>query len=274
MTVVGVSNLAISRGFSPRLLAMKRPAVPSAACPAAKMLRPAGWYGATSVRSRKLMSVRVKGWPAVRHSRRLSATAGAMSALPVGYDHDTRVLVARYPVGSACVPSNTVTELSNTRSPAGDHCIGPTLSSVSSDRHVVVPSLGLIVYKRVPTSKVTSGVAGAAANTQAPVGSPVVLVGATGGCSVVGGSVVAVVGGAVLLGVPRGARVSGVVEPPSTLSKNRSSASRRRSASSATTRSTPTRTRYCGTTSGTSTTTERVQPAQRRLPGRPGSRAS
>ena len=91
------------------------------------------------------MSVRVKGWPAVRHSRWLSATAGAISALPVGYDHDTRVLVDRYPDGSACVPSKTVTELSSTRSPAGDHCSGPTLSRVSSVRHVVVPSFGLTV---------------------------------------------------------------------------------------------------------------------------------
>ena len=41
------------------------------------------------------MSVRVSGWPAVRHSRWLSATAGAINALPVGYDHLTRVLVAK-----------------------------------------------------------------------------------------------------------------------------------------------------------------------------------
>ena len=85
------------------------------------------------------MSVRVSGAPAVRHNRWLSATAGAMSARPVGYDQETRVLVEKYPEGKACVPSNTVTELSSTRSPAGDHRNGPTLSSVSSVRQLVVP---------------------------------------------------------------------------------------------------------------------------------------
>ena len=40
---------------------------------------------------------RVPGWPAVRHSSAPSATAGAMSALPVGNDHETPVLSARPP---------------------------------------------------------------------------------------------------------------------------------------------------------------------------------
>ena len=43
------------------------------------------------------MSRRVSGWPVVRHNRWLSATAGAISALPVGYDHETRVLVGEVP---------------------------------------------------------------------------------------------------------------------------------------------------------------------------------
>ena len=79
----------------------------------------------------------------MRHSRWLSATAGAISALPVGYDHDTRVLLVKYPVGSACDPSNTVAEFNNTRSPGGDHRNGPRLSSVSSLKHVVTPLAGL-----------------------------------------------------------------------------------------------------------------------------------
>ena len=101
---VRVGVRAITRGFWPRLPATKSPVVPSLARPAAKMLRPAGWYAATSVCSRKLMSVRVSGAPAVRHSRWLSATAGAMSAWPVGYDQDTRVLVAKYPEGKRLRP--------------------------------------------------------------------------------------------------------------------------------------------------------------------------
>src|SRR3954469_2865842 len=109
------------------------------------MWRAPGWYLARSVRSRKLMSVRVSGCPAVRHSKWLSATAGAISALPVGYDHDTPVFVEKKPLGSACVPSNTVTEFSSTRSPAGDHWNGPTLSSVSSVRQLLVPLPGFML---------------------------------------------------------------------------------------------------------------------------------
>ena len=164
------------------------------------------------------MSVRVSGCPAVRQSRWLSATAGAISAFPVGYDHDTRLFVERYPDGNALLPSNTVTEFSNTRSPAGDHRNGPTLSRVSSVRQLVVPLAGLTVYSLVPTSNVTSELGGGGENTHAPLGSTIVLAGtAATAATVEAGSVVTVVGGTVLLGVPRGARVSGVLELWSTL---------------------------------------------------------
>jgi hypothetical protein len=102
------------------------------------------------------------------------------------------------------VPSNTVTEFSNTRSPAGDHWNGPTLSAVSSLRQLLVPLPGLTLYSLVATSKVTSAVPPGGEKTHAPAGSGMVLVAAIGGGSVEATTVVAVVGGTVLLGEPIG----------------------------------------------------------------------
>ena len=133
------------------------------------MCRPAGWYAARSVRSRKLMSVRVSGWPAVRHSRWLSATAGAISALPVGYDHLTRTFDDEVPgrKGLCSVEHRDRVQqhpIACGRPLERSDVVERQLASGTSLRHPA-PTL----YRRVPTSNVTSD-AGLVASEHARAG--------------------------------------------------------------------------------------------------------